>query len=110
MILTSSFCLQSDDEILRAAQMRKISLLIDKVRKEHVLALEQELLCSVITIERHFQARVEKHHEVLEIGCGWGTLAIEVVRRTGCRYTGITLSIEQLKYAEEKVKEAGLEV
>lgn len=52
MILTSTFCLQSDDEDLRAAQMRKISLLIDKVRKEHVLALEQELLCSVITIER----------------------------------------------------------
>ncbi|KAF2533767.1 hypothetical protein F2Q70_00030358 [Brassica cretica] len=80
----SSAVFKSDDEILRAAQMRKISLLIDK-------------------------ARVEKHHEVLEIGCGWGTLAIEVVRRTGCRYTGITLSIEQLKYAEEKVKEAGLE-
>uniref|UniRef100_M4DEN6 Amine oxidase domain-containing protein n=1 Tax=Brassica campestris TaxID=3711 RepID=M4DEN6_BRACM len=80
----SSAVFKSDDEDLRAAQMRKISLLIDK-------------------------ARVEKHHEVLEIGCGWGTLAIEVVRRTGCRYTGITLSIEQLKYAEEKVKEAGLE-
>lgn len=80
----SSAVFKSDDEDLKAAQMRKISLLIDK-------------------------ARVEKHHEVLEIGCGWGTLAIEVVRRTGCRYTGITLSIEQLKYAEEKVKEAGLE-
>nr|VDD36307.1 unnamed protein product [Brassica oleracea] len=80
----SSAVFKSDDENLRAAQMRKISLLIDKVRKEH-------------------------HHEVLEIGCGWGTLAIEVVRRTGCRYTGITLSIEQLKYAEDKVKEAGLE-
>ncbi|CAF1966059.1 unnamed protein product [Brassica napus] len=54
-------------------------------------------------------ARIEKNHEVLEIGCGWGTLAIEVVKKTGCKYTGITLSIEQLKYAEEKVKEAGLQ-
>uniref|UniRef100_A0A0D3D5G5 Methyltransferase domain-containing protein n=1 Tax=Brassica oleracea var. oleracea TaxID=109376 RepID=A0A0D3D5G5_BRAOL len=54
-------------------------------------------------------ARIEKNHEVLEIGCGWGTLAIEVVKNTGCKYTGITLSIEQLKYAEEKVKEAGLQ-
>ncbi|ESQ47479.1 hypothetical protein EUTSA_v10020049mg [Eutrema salsugineum] len=80
----SSAVYKSNDEDLRTAQMRKISLLIDK-------------------------ARIEKNHEVLEIGCGWGTLAIEVVRRTGCKYTGITLSIEQLKYAEEKVKEAGLE-
>ncbi|WZZ71545.1 hypothetical protein YC2023_082915 [Brassica napus] len=56
-----------------------------------------------------FHARIEKNHEVLEIGCGWGTLAIEVVKKTGCKYTGITLSIEQLKYAEEKVKEAGLQ-
>jgi len=57
-----------------------------------------------------FQARIKKNHEVLEIGCGWGTLAIEVVKRTGCKYTGFTLSIEQLKYVEEKVKEAGLQV
>uniref|UniRef100_A0A2C9W7Z1 Cyclopropane-fatty-acyl-phospholipid synthase n=1 Tax=Manihot esculenta TaxID=3983 RepID=A0A2C9W7Z1_MANES len=56
-----------------------------------------------------FKARVSKEHEVLEIGFGWGTLAIEVVKRTGCRYTGITLSEEQLKYAENKVKEAGLQ-
>jgi cyclopropane-fatty-acyl-phospholipid synthase len=64
--------------------MRKISLLIEK-------------------------ARIEKNHEVLEMGCGWGTFAIEVVKRTGCKYTGITLSIEQLKYAKAKVKEAGLQ-
>ncbi|CAH8334221.1 unnamed protein product [Eruca vesicaria subsp. sativa] len=80
----SSAVFKSVDEDLRTAQMRKIYLLIDK-------------------------AKIEKNHEVLEIGCGWGTLAIEVVRRTGCKYTGITLSVEQLKYAEEKVKEAGLE-
>lgn len=57
-----------------------------------------------------FKARVAKNHEVLEIGCGWGSLAIEVVKRTGCKYTGITLSEEQLRYAEMKVKEAGLQV
>ncbi|KAL2921235.1 Sphingolipid C9-methyltransferase [Bienertia sinuspersici] len=56
-----------------------------------------------------FRARVEEQDEVLEIGCGWGTLAIELVKKTGCRYTGITLAEEQLKYAEQKVKEAGLQ-
>ena len=56
------------------------------------------------------QAKVEEHHELLEIGCGWGSLAIEAVKKTGCRYTGITLAEEQLKYAEQRVKEAGLQV
>ncbi|CAL5416513.1 unnamed protein product [Camellia sinensis] len=55
-------------------------------------------------------ARINKEHEVLEIGCGWGSLAIEVVKRTGCKYTGITLSEEQLRFAEMKVKEAGLQL
>jgi len=47
---------------------------------------------------------------VLEIGCGWGSLALEAVKKTGCKYTGITLSEEQLKFAEKKVKQACLEV
>ncbi|KAL9292470.1 putative cyclopropane-fatty-acyl-phospholipid synthase [Arabidopsis thaliana] len=106
----SSAVFKSDDEDLRTAQMRKISLLIDKVK--HFLDLEQQLVVFYLFLNNRrvtFQARIEKNHEVLEIGCGWGTLAIEVVRRTGCKYTGITLSIEQLKYAEEKVKEARLQ-
>ncbi|PPD77053.1 hypothetical protein GOBAR_DD26028 [Gossypium barbadense] len=37
------------------------------------------------------------------------SLAIKVVKRTGCKYTGITLSEEQLKLAEKRVKEAGLQ-
>jgi cyclopropane-fatty-acyl-phospholipid synthase len=53
---------------------------------------------------------VEKNHHILEIGSGWGSLAMQVVKQTGCKYTGITLSEEQLKYAQMKVKEAGLEV
>jgi cyclopropane-fatty-acyl-phospholipid synthase len=53
---------------------------------------------------------VERDYHVLEIGCGWGSLAIQLVKQTGCKYTGITLSVEQLKYAQRKVKEAGLEV
>ena len=47
---------------------------------------------------------------MLETGFGWGTLAIELVKRTGCKYTGITLSQEQLKFAEERVNKAGLQV
>ena len=46
---------------------------------------------------------------VLEIGCGWGGFAILAARETGCRVTGITISREQLAFARERVKEAGLE-
>jgi len=53
---------------------------------------------------------VESGHHVLDIGCGWGTLAIRFVKKTGYKFTGITLSEEQLKYAKRKVKESGLEV
>ncbi|XVF66432.1 hypothetical protein PTKIN_Ptkin10aG0035200 [Pterospermum kingtungense] len=75
---------KTEDEDLKDAQQRKISLLIEK-------------------------ARIDSGHEILEIGCGWGSLAIEVVKRTRCKYTGITLSEEQLKFAERRVKEAGLQ-
>ena len=53
---------------------------------------------------------MESGHHVLDIGCGWGTLAIWLVKKTGCKCTGITLSEEQLNYTKRKVKESGLEV
>ncbi|KAL3846122.1 hypothetical protein ACJIZ3_003525 [Penstemon smallii] len=55
------------------------------------------------------KARISKDNHILEIGCGWGTLAIEAVKQTGCKYTGITLSEKQLQYAELKVEEVGLQ-
>jgi cyclopropane-fatty-acyl-phospholipid synthase len=45
--------------------------------------------------------------QVLEIGIGWGTLAIAAARR-GARVTGITLSTEQLALAQKRVAHAGL--
>ena len=40
---------------------------------------------------------------LLEIGCGWGGFAVYAVSKYGCRYTGITISKEQLKFAQERV-------
>ncbi|KAH7571453.1 hypothetical protein JRO89_XS04G0055900 [Xanthoceras sorbifolium] len=56
------------------------------------------------------QAIINEKDEVLELWCGWRTLAIETVKRTGCKYTGINIVEEQLKYAAMKAKEAGLQV
>jgi len=46
---------------------------------------------------------------VLEIGCGWGGFALEAVRRTGCRVTGITISKKQFEWATRRVVEEGME-
>ena len=46
---------------------------------------------------------------LLEIGTGWGGLAIHAAQRYGCRVTTTTISREQFNYARERVAEAGLE-
>ncbi|MDA8444616.1 SAM-dependent methyltransferase [Paracidovorax valerianellae] len=45
---------------------------------------------------------------VLEIGCGWGALAIALARDTGADVTGLTLSSEQLRHARQRVQEESL--
>ena len=52
---------------------------------------------------------IKKDQKVLDIGCGWGGLAIEIARKTDCEVTGITLSENQLKYATQKAKELNLD-
>lgn len=46
---------------------------------------------------------------LLEIGTGWGGLAIHAARRSGCRVTTTTISAEQHALAVQRVREAGLE-
>ena len=55
------------------------------------------------------KARIRKEDHILEIGCGWGSFAVEAARITGCRVTGITISREQLKLARERIRENNLE-
>ncbi|KAF8362821.1 hypothetical protein PRIPAC_89744 [Pristionchus pacificus] len=69
---------------LRAAQLRKIDALLETLN-------------------------LGPNDHVLEIGCGWGAAAIRAVQRFGCRWTGLTISTEQLEMAQERVREAGLE-
>ncbi|MGD0107158.1 MAG: cyclopropane-fatty-acyl-phospholipid synthase family protein [Rhodopila sp.] len=45
---------------------------------------------------------------VLEIGCGWGGLAEQLVRAAGCRVTGVTLSPAQLEFARDRLSEPAL--
>ena len=44
---------------------------------------------------------------LLEIGTGWGGLAVHAASRRGCRVTTTTISREQREYAEARVRAAG---
>lgn len=69
-------------ESLEQAQLRKLSRFIDG-------------------------AKIKSTDHVLEIGTGWGSFAIEAVKRTGCRVTSLTLSKEQKALADERIRAAG---
>ena len=47
--------------------------------------------------------------ELLDIGCGWGFLLIRAAKNYGVKGMGITLSKEQKKKFEERIREEGLE-
>lgn len=53
-------------------------------------------------------AKLKDTDHVLEIGTGWGSLAILAVQEAGCRVTSLTLSVEQKQLAEERIAAVGL--
>ena len=69
-------------ESLEDAQRRKVTLLLDRLE-------------------------LKPGQRLLEIGCGWGSLAIEAAKRD-IGVVGLTLSAEQKNYAEQKIVDAQL--
>lgn len=45
---------------------------------------------------------------LLDVGCGWGSMALHAAREYGARVVGITLSREQAAYARKRVADEGL--
>jgi cyclopropane-fatty-acyl-phospholipid synthase len=60
--------------------------------------------------KRHLAAKLllKPGQRVLDIGCGWGGLALYLARECGVSVTGLTLSSEQLKVAQRRAAVAGL--
>ena len=69
------------------------------------------------TLEQAQRAKLERvvaaldlgpDDHLLEIGTGWGGMAIHAAQRSGCRVTTTTISREQYDFALERVRDAGL--
>lgn len=54
------------------------------------------------------QLAVNPGEHILEIGCGWGGFAEIATRESDVRVRGLTLSSEQLQYAQQRLADAGL--
>jgi cyclopropane-fatty-acyl-phospholipid synthase len=54
------------------------------------------------------ECRLQPGQRLLEIGCGWGAVAETAAREFGARVTGLTLSDEQLAYANARLARQGL--
>ena len=52
---------------------------------------------------------LKPNQKVLDIGSGWGSLAIDIAKKSKCQVLGITLSENQLKYSQEKAKEMNVD-
>ena len=82
-MLYSSAIYDSDADSLETAQLNKM-----------------ERLCQ--------QLQLSSDDHVLEIGTGWGAMAIYMAQRYGCQVTTTTISDEQFDYAQNKINELGL--
>lgn len=46
--------------------------------------------------------------KLLDVGCGWGTLVLHAAKEYGVRAVGVTLSKNQVNYAQQRIANAGL--
>ncbi|HSZ13346.1 MAG TPA: cyclopropane-fatty-acyl-phospholipid synthase family protein [Solirubrobacteraceae bacterium] len=70
-------------------------------------SLEEASLAKLERVCSKLELRPEDH--LLEIGTGWGSLAVYAAQHYGCRVTTTTISREQHAFACQRVREASLE-
>jgi len=52
--------------------------------------------------------QITQDMSVLDIGCGWGGMALQIAKDTGAKVKGITLSMNQLNTTRRRAQEEGL--
>ena len=70
---------------------------------EEAQAAKYELICRKLGLDERPGRRL------LDVGCGWGSMAIHAARHHAARVVGIALSHEQVDKARERVRAAGLQ-
>lgn len=70
---------------------------------EDAQASKHELVCAKLGLPERPGARL------LDVGCGWGSLALHAAIHHKARVVGVTLSRSQVEYARERVRHAGLQ-
>jgi len=71
----------------------------------------QSLESAQLAKKRHIAAKLHLNRpglKVLDIGCGWGGLALDLARDAGAQVLGVTLSEEQVSVARRRAGTAGL--
>ncbi|MDN3293134.1 cyclopropane-fatty-acyl-phospholipid synthase family protein [Streptomyces ficellus] len=67
---------------------------------EQAQADKLDLICRKLALK--------KGDRLLDVGCGWGSMAIHAAREYGARVVGVTLSTEQAAYARKRIADQGL--
>ncbi len=70
---------------------------------ESLAAAQQAKLDHVLT-----KIMLQPGERLLDIGCGWGALAIRAAEKFGAQVVGVTLSKQQYQLARKRVAQAGL--
>ena len=70
-------------------------------------SMEEASVYKLDRICQKLQLTAEDH--LVEIGTGWGSMAIHAAKHYGCKVTTTTISEEQFAWAERRVREEGLE-
>lgn len=90
-------------------------LFLDKDRQYSCAYFEREDMTleeAQVAKKRHIASKLNLDRpglEVLDIGCGWGGMALTLAKDYGAKVLGITLSREQLEVARKRAKDEGLE-
>jgi cyclopropane-fatty-acyl-phospholipid synthase len=79
----SSAVYKSDDQNLEEAQISKLDILLSR-------------------------GQLKPSDHILDIGCGWGSLALRAAKEYNCKVTGLTLSKNQYSYVRELVDRSQL--
>jgi len=71
---------------------------------------ERDLERAQLAKKRHIASKLllKRGQKVLDIGCGWGGLALYLASVADVEVTGVTLSVEQLEVARQRAHDAGL--